>query len=343
MLQAKAPIPRSSRHFVVILSVCAWLSVPLWSQPFHDNPSPGPPTVIWEEPQRFTEDLSDPASRPQPPFRFVEEDLGGTNPKLKVKDAKDRLWIVKWSEEIHAETFASRLVVALGYFARPTFFLLHGKIEGVEDLGRAESHVEEEDGSFRNACFKLISEEPYMAGVNWAWINNPFLETQPGRQQLNGLKILMMLTSNWDAKDARDVARGSNTAIYRTTGKGQMVRFLYAMDDWGASMGRWGNAFTREKWDCEAYSKQTPNFVKGVEDGFVKWGYTGTNAKDVTDGISVDDVRWLLKYLGKITDRQFEAALRSSGAEEDEVSCFGRAIRERIRQLQSLSASQRAR
>jgi hypothetical protein len=250
---------------------------------------------------------------------------------------------VKWSEEIHAETFASRLVNALGYFARPTFFLRQGKIEDVEDLDRAESHVEEEDGSFRNACFKLISDEPYMAGVNWAWIDNPFLETQRGRQQLNGLKILMMLTSNWDAKDARDVTRGPNTAIYRTTGKGQMVRFLYAFDDWGASMGRWGNALTREKWDCEAYSEQTPHFVKGVEDGFVRWGYAGTNAQDVTDGISVDDVRWLLKYLGKITDRQLETALRSSGAEEDEVSCFSQAIRERIRQLQSLSASQRAR
>jgi hypothetical protein len=300
------------------------------------------PQLIWENPKRLTADLSDPAERPKAPFRFVEEDLGGTNPKVKVKDAKDRLWIVKWSEEIHAETFASRLVGALGYFVRPTFFLPQGRIEDIEDLGRAKSHVEE-DGSFRNACFKLISDEPYMAGHNWAWINNPFLETQRGRQQLNGLKILMMLTSNWDAKDARDVTRGPNTAIYRTTGEGQMVRFLYAMDDWGASMGRWGSAFTREKWDCEAYSEQTPDFVKGVEDGFVKWGYAGTNAKDVTEGISVDDVRWLLKDLGKITDRQLEAALRSSGAEDDEVSCFGPAIRDRIRQLRSLSALPRGR
>jgi hypothetical protein len=108
-------------------------------------------------------------------------------------------------------------------------------------------------------------------------------------------------------------------------------------------MGRWGSAFTREKWDCEAYSEQTPDFVKGVEDGFVKWGYTGKNAKDVTEGISVDDVRWLLKDLGKITDRQLKAALRSSGAEDEEVSCFGRAIRDRVRQLQSLSAVTRGR
>jgi hypothetical protein len=246
---------------------------------------------------------------------------------------------VKWSEEIHAETFASRLVGALGYFVRPTFFLHQGKIEGVEDLGRAESHVEEEDGSFRNAAFKLIPEEtPYMAGNNWAWIDNPFLERLEGREQLNGLKILLMLTSNWDGKDTRDVSEGPNTAIYRSIRKGRTVRFLYALDDWGASMGRWGNPITREKWNCEGYAAQTPDFVKGVEDGFVKWGYAGKHDSDITEGIVVDDVRWLLKHLGKITDRQLQAALLSSGADDGEVSCFGQAIRNRVRQLQQVSA-----
>ena len=79
------------------------------------------------------------------------------------------------------------------------------------------------------------------------------------------------------------------------------------------------------------------NFAKGVEDGFVKWGYAGKNAKGVTEGMSVDDVRWFLKYLGEITDRQLEAALRSSGAEDQDVSCFAQAIRGRIRQLQQIS------
>ena len=44
----------------------------------------------------------------------------------------------------------------------------------------------------------------------WAWHDNPFV----GTHELNGLKILMMLVSNWDNKDVRDVARGSNTAIF---------------------------------------------------------------------------------------------------------------------------------
>jgi hypothetical protein len=51
-----------------------------------------------------------------------------------------------------------RFATALGYFVRPSFFVREGKIEGVEDLGRAGSHVEK-DGTFRNASFRL--------NINW--------------------------------------------------------------------------------------------------------------------------------------------------------------------------------
>jgi hypothetical protein len=67
------------------------------------------------------------------------------------------------------------------------------------------------DGSFRDARFEL--DEPHVVKHfdehSWAWNDNPFV----GTRELNGLKIVMMLLSNWDNKDVRDVARGSNTAI----------------------------------------------------------------------------------------------------------------------------------
>jgi hypothetical protein len=257
-------------------------------------------------------------------------------------DANQRLWIVKWADEIHGETFAARLAAAVGYFVRTTFYRPQGIIEGVFKLGRARPYVDNE-GGFRDAVFKLISEDmPYLAGENWAWIDNPFLKTEEGRRQLNGLKILMMLTSNWDTKDTRDAGWGVNTAIYRTTGQGRMVQFLYAMDDWGASMGRWGNFFTRDKWDCEGYAVQTPHFVKGVKNGFLVWGYKGKNTKEITQGIPVEDVRWLLQYLNRIEDRHIQAALESSGADRHEVACFGRAIRTRINQLERVTISNRS-
>ncbi len=45
-----------------------------------------------------------------------------------------------------------------------------------------------------------------------------------------------MLLSNWDAKERRDVARGSNTAIfeYRVSRFGSEARYLII--DWGGAM-----------------------------------------------------------------------------------------------------------
>ena len=100
---------------------------------------------------------------------------------------------------------------------------------------------------------------------SWAWNDNPFL----GSRELHGLKILTMLLSNWDTKDRRDVARGSNTAIFEHDGPdGREARYL--ITDWGGSMGSWGsNIITRGRWNAEAFDAQTPQFVTGAEDGVV--------------------------------------------------------------------------
>ena len=100
----------------------------------------------------------------------------------------------------------------------------------------------------RDARFEL--EDPdvrmHFDEHSWAWDDNPFL----GTPQLNGLKIVNMLLSNWDTKDRRDVSRGSNTAIfeYRVSRWGREARYL--ITDWGGAMGRWGsNVVSRGRWD----------------------------------------------------------------------------------------------
>ena len=83
---------------------------------------------------------------------------------------------------------------------------------------------------------------------SWAWNDNPFL----GSRELQGLKILIMLLSNWDTKDRRDVARGSNTAIFE---HGRPARPRGALPDHrlGWIDGRWGaNIVTRGRWDPAA-------------------------------------------------------------------------------------------
>jgi hypothetical protein len=51
----------------------------------------------------------------------------------------------------------------------------------------------------------------------------------------------------------------------------------------------------------------------------------------------VEDVRWLCRYLGRITDAQIRAALDASGASPDERDRFARALHRRIDQLRAVT------
>jgi hypothetical protein len=287
--------------------------------------------VIWRDPGNVESlDLaSGPGGKggaPAPPFTFIEENLKGTNPKLKIKDANGVEWSVKWGSEVNAETVATRFVWAAGYFVEPAFFVASGKIEGVTGLTRAKSRVQD-DGSFVEARFerqkdkgvKKLDEEQ-----SWSWVENPFL----GSKELNGLKVMVMLVSNWDNKDVRDVSRGSNTAIYQTPDGDQ-----YIITDWGASFGKWGSFISREKWDCRGYQGQNKSFIKGVRNGVVEFGYSGQHSKDFTDNIKVSDVQWLLGMVGKLSDKQIADAVHAGGASAEEQACYTKAIRERIEAL----------
>ena len=148
----------------------------------------------------------------------------------------------------------------------------------------------------------------------------------------------MMLVSNWDNKDVRDVARGSNTAIfeYRPRKHGREARYLII--DWGAALGAWGsNVVQRGRWDPEAFAAQNEQFVTGVEGDLVKWGYQGQRTADLTSDITVEDVRWFYRRAGALSDEQLRAALRASGATAEEVEQFTAALRGRIEKLREVA------
>lgn len=293
---------------------------------------------VWQNPGRveakdFVGGVGGRSGVPRPPFRFIEEDVTGSTPKAKVRDARGRVWSVKWGEEVHSDTFASRLVWAVGYTVEPTYYVATGQLLGVPhgSLKRIKRYVSPA-GEFRGARFQLRSQtDKFVAGKSWTWENNPFL----GTRELDGLRIMVMLTSNWDNKDARDVDRDSNTGIFQHVA-GHRTSFLYFIPDWGASMGRWGHTATRSKWDCIGYDDETRHFVKGVKHGFVEWGYSGQHTGDATREIPVAHVQWLMQYLGRVTDRQILAGLQTSGATEGEQRCYAMCVRRRIEQLQSL-------
>jgi hypothetical protein len=293
--------------------------------------------VIWNDPEPAT--LSDwiwgpggEALAPCPPYRFVSENLGGTNPKINVRDARGALWIVKFAGEVHTDTFSARLLNAVGYAAEPTYFVSSGVIQDANGLTRAKPFVAK-DGHFRRARFKLRDDGKlaYANDLQWSWIANPFL----GSHALNGLKILMMLLSNWDGKDVRDGSE-SNTVVFLRRGS-QPPTYLYSFTDWGASLGSWGGFFKRDKWDASAYERQTRDFVKGVRNGTIVWGYDGKHRHDITDGITVSDVRWLIPYLSRINQDDLRSGFIASGATVSDADRFVRSIRNRIAQLERLS------
>jgi hypothetical protein len=272
-----------------------------------------------------------PRGAPAPPFHFIEEHSNGSQPCVSVMDDRRRRWRVKWGNEVHSENFAVRLAWACGYFAETTYFVNEGVIEGARDLQRARTCIGD-DCRFREARFEL--DDPDVQKMfeehSWAWNDNPFV----GTRELHGLKVIVMLLSNWDTKDRRDVARGSNTAIFEHKLSRWRREARYLITDWGGCMGRWGgNIVTRGRWDPEGFGAQTPQFVSGVQDGLVVFGYVGQRTADMSSGIRVEDVRWLYRYLGRITDAQLRDALDASGASREDTDRFAVPLRERIEQI----------
>ena len=273
---------------------------------------------------------------PAPPFRFVEEHLTGSQPCVAVRDARDRLWRVKWGYEAKPESFAVRFAWACGYFAEVTHYVPFGTIEAPTGLTRARTCIDER-GTFSEARFELEDRSVRMLfdEHSWSWDDNPFI----GTPQFSGLKLVVMLLSNWDTKDRRDVARGSNTAIFehRTSRWGREARYL--ITDWGGAMGRWGgNVVSRGRWDVAGFEAQTEQFVTGVKDGWVNFAYQGQRTAEITRNITVDDVLWFYGYANRITEPALRQGLLACGATEEEAERFARALRDRIQQLGDLAA-----
>jgi hypothetical protein len=285
-------------------------------------------TFLWQNPGRVeAADLSVANGPPKPPYTFLNEDMGGTSPKVLIRDAAGIQWRVKGGHDVKPETFITRFVSALGYYAETTYFFSKGRIEHIGPLKRASGFIQP-DGTFTWASFEKIEPGAKFLG-SWSYIDPALKDTK----ELKGLKVLVMLFSNWDNKDSRDQKKGPNTSILQL----RNGRKVYFVNDWGQSFGAWGRMFGRENWTCGPYENQTNFFVTGVKDNFVQFGYGGEHTNDFKTDITVDDVRWLMQYLGKVTDAQIHAGLRAAEAAPDQEECFSRALRARIEQLRKIT------
>jgi hypothetical protein len=149
---------------------------------------------------------------------------------------------------------------------------------------------------------------------------------------------MIMLLSNWDTKDARD-GEGSNNGILEESHSGHSPAGWFAVTDWGASFGKSGGFFRRDRWNWRGYSAQSPHFATLQHDGSIQWGFHGKHNADIITGVGVEDVRWLFPYLSRITDEELTAGLTASGASALAAQQFTRAIRQRLQELQSIAGA----
>ncbi len=326
---------------VVLLSVS---SVSFAQGAKYKNNSGGRRPILWRDPGniKLRNLRYGPGSArlaPAPPFRFVKEDRGGESPKFEVRDARGVKWVVKLGEEAQAETVATRLVWAPGYFAEEAYYFPRARIRNLPKLSRGQKFVE------GNSIVRGARFEPRRShlkrGEKWDWDKNPFA----GTRELDGLKVIMILLNNFDARAENNIVLNDQRAN----------EIRYVVSDLGATLGRAGGlGGTRTKNNLKDFL--STRFVMGVEEnGAVEFDYDtrptklgmltivyppyykGEVKKEKSmRGIPVEHARWIGSLLSQLTDEQLRDSFRAAHYDRATMEAYVRSFRERINQLTRL-------
>jgi hypothetical protein len=306
-----------------------------WLHPYHSfgQTTPAgssgkmdPPAVLWKDPGPIASRdlfwaLGSADRAPQGPFTFVEEDAGGTQPKIIVNDARGVTWEVKFGEEVKAEVATNRFVWALGFAAEEMYFVRIGVLKGFKGGDRVGGFIAPE-GNFVNARFRRRNPEVVRLDETWTLRQNPFV----GKKELSGLMILMTLVANWDIGGTR------NTRILRVTNPDGSIERQYAVTDLGASFGRMGGLLSQHsKWKLEDYKAE--GFVEQVAGGELHLDYDGLEPG--VDHIPLEHARWFAGLLAQLTLEQVRRAFEAAGASSEEIDGYSQRFVEKIEELQA--------
>jgi hypothetical protein len=313
-------------------------------------PAPTGKPVAWRDPGDITtlNLLHGPGSQemaPQAPFTFISESKLGASPKFKVKDARGVTWSVKMGPEAQAETVATRLVWAMGYFADEAYHFDRVEIQNLPRLARGQ---EFQSGKI----VRDVRMEPRRADVKrgaiWDWLQNPFV----GQREFNGLKVLMVLVANYDT-------RLDNNQIYygKHPETGEMEA-RYVVTDIGATLGKVGGlGGSRSKNVLEDF--RSSKFIESIEGGMVNFDYhtkpkgaggfaslfnpgygkRQANKEKAMRSLPLEDVRWIGARLALLSDEQLRDAFRAAHYDNATMEGYVAILRTRINQLAQLSSS----
>lgn len=314
-----------------------------YSQEANNLQEPAP--ILWRDPGNVAvRDLrygpGAPRLAPVAPFTFLKEDKSGESPKFDVKDARGVKWTVKLGEEAQSETVATRLVWSVGYFAEEAYYFERVRIRRLPVLSRGMEHVGR-GGTVMGARFEPRREHIKRVG-SWDWDNNPF----QGTRELSGLKILMILLNNYDAR------KENNRVLHVKDPSSETLEAQHTVTDLGATLGRAGGfGGKRSKNDLEDFL--STRFVMGVEDdGSVEFDYDtrptklgmlsivyppyyrGQVKKEKSmRGIPVEHARWIGSLLSQLSEQQLRDAFSAARYDRATTKGYVNSLRERISQL----------
>ncbi|HVW08977.1 MAG TPA: hypothetical protein VHC90_10360 [Bryobacteraceae bacterium] len=313
------------------------------------NAAPGPliqsagkAGVLWRDPVDIaTRDLyygpGGKANQPRGPYKFVEEDSNGTQPKFVIKDANDAKWTLKMGMEVRSETAASRLVWAVGYFANEDYFLPEIKVEGMPDHMKRGQKFIGHDGVIHNVRLKRHIEGEKNIG-SWGWEDGPFA----GTRELNGLRVMMAVINDWDLKKV------NNKIFARKDGEPP----IYMVSDLGATFGPPGVILpvSRSRGDLGKYAastfirRKTASWVDFetprapfVVMGFWPFTYVPRVKLDaLLRHVPRTDAHWMGTLLARLSKQQIHDAFRAAGWQPDVSDAYANIVEDRIAQLRAL-------
>jgi hypothetical protein len=244
-------------------------------------------------------------------FMLEGTNPGGFSPKWDVKDPSGREWGVKMGTEAQSEVTTSRILWGMGYHQPPNYYLAGARVNNGSNVqhigpGRFRPEIEELDDT-----------------GEWAWRENPFVNTPPYR----GLLVLLMMLNSTDLKD-------DNNSVYELGRPRDGVRRWYVVRDVGSSLGDTG--WTPNRNDIDAFEKEP--FVTGIEDGYVQFEDRGRHTS-LLERLRPADVVWTCERLQRFTDRQWRDAFRAGGYDQQATERYLRKLREKIAEGLALKSS----
>src|SRR5437868_2848299 len=321
---------------LAVLMLLVASSVPAVCQGLSKQDTGGTLPILWSEPSDIrSRNLSYGAGgsedKPQPPLKFVKEDMQGTNPKFTAEDRNGVKWTVKMGVEAQPETAAAHLLWAVGYFTDENYLLKESDVSDLPvHLKRGQKFVTA--GQLHDVRLKRHAKKI----GEWRWRKNPF----SNQRAFNGLRVMMALINNWDLKD-------TNNAIERDDHGSK-----YLVSDLGASFGTtgFGWSWMGSKGDLKSYRQS--KFISKATPGYVDFGTPSRPAilyffnlpgllrrlrmRWIGRHIPREDAKWIGSLLAQLSPDQIRDAFRSAGFSPTEVEGFTAVVQQRISDLNKL-------